>query len=150
MAHPVLDAARRHTLLATIVVVTVVVSVYAAMAPIPQSDREQVLDITRGTMARRSAKDIIGALPQTITLTVGVRDVLHIRNNDTAAHFFGPVALEPGEDIRVPFDEPGTRQFASSAHFDGSATVHVEPWPDPGVARLRWRVREWIAFIKHY
>ena len=148
--HPVLQYARRHTLLATIVVLTVVVSVYAAMAPIPQTSREHVLEITRGTQARRSAGDITGALPLTVALTVGVRDVLHIKNNDVTPHFFGAVALAPGEAIKVPFDEPGTREVASSAHFHGSATVQVDAWPDPGVARWRWRLREWLAFVRHY
>lgn len=148
--HPVLQYARRHTLLATMTVVTLLVSVYAAMAPIAQASREHVLDITHGTQARRSAGDISGALPLTVSLTVGVRDVLHIKNNDVTPHFFGALALAPGEAIKVPFDQPGTREVASSAHFHGSATVQVDPWPDPGVARLRWRLREWIAFVRHY
>lgn len=150
MTHPVLQAARRHTLLATLTVVTVVVLVYAALAPIPPSSREHVLDIGRGTLARKNSNDISGALPLRIALTVGIRDVLHIKNKDSAAHFFGAVSLDPGEEIRVPFDEPGVRQFASSAHFGGTATVHIEPWPAPGTARLRWRIREWIAAVRRY
>jgi hypothetical protein len=150
MAHPALQYARRHTLLATITVVTVLATLYAAMAPIPPSHREHALDITRGTMARRTAGDIAGALPPVVPLTVGVRDVLYIRNNDVVPHFFGALSLAPGETIKVPFDEAGTKEFASSAHFNGSATVKVEPWPDPGMARLRWRVREWISLIRHY
>lgn len=150
MAHPALEYARRHTLLATITVVTVLVTVYAAMAPIPPSSREYALDIPRGALARRTAGDIAGALAPVVPLTVGVRDVLYIRNQDVAPHFFGALSLAPGETIKVPFDEAGTRQFASSAHFNGTATVQVEPWPDPGMARLRWRVREWSAQIRHY
>lgn len=150
MAHPVLEYARRHTLLATIVVVSVLVAGYASLAPIPQANREHVLDITRGTLARRMAGDIAGALPPVIALTVGVRDVLHIQNNDVSAHFFGAVALAPGEAIKVPFDQPGTRVVASSAHFGGSASVQVEAWPDPGGERLRWRLREWAQAIRRY
>lgn len=146
----VLAWARRHTLAATLIVVTLAVTVYAAMAPIGQAQREVQLEITRGTLARRTAGDISGALPQTLALTVGVRDVLHLRNNDVVPHFFGALALAPGEEIRVPFDQAGTRQFASSAHFGGSATVEVGPWPDPGMTRLRWRLREWAQAIRHY
>ncbi|QYF91746.1 hypothetical protein KY495_13155 [Massilia sp. PAMC28688] len=150
MAHPAVAYARRHTLVATITVVTVVVMVYAAMAPIPASSREHVLDITRGAMARRAAGDMTGALPQMVPLTLGVRDVLHIRNNDLVAHFFGALSLAPGEAIKVPFDEAGTQEFASSAHFHGKATVQVDAWPDPGMARLRWRLREWNDAIRRY
>lgn len=148
--HPMLAWARRHTLLATLGTITVLVTLYAALAPIGQAEREVRLEITPGTLARRTAGDITGALPQVLPLTVGVRDVLHIRNNDAAAHFFGALALAPGEHIRIPFDQAGTRQFASSAHFGGSATVEVGPWPDPGMTRLRWRLREWGSAIRRY
>lgn len=148
--HPALAWARRHTLLTTLGTIALLVTLYAAMAPIGQYGREVRLDITPGTLARRSAGDIAGALPQTLPLTVGVRDVLHIRNNDVAPHFFGALALAPGEEIRIPFDQAGTRRFPSSAHFGASATVEVGPWPDPGMTRLRWRLREWAGAIRRY
>ena len=147
---PALNYARRHTLQATLATVLVLVSLYAALAPVPAGPREHMLHITPGTLARKTAGDINAALPLDIYLTVGVRDVLHIRNSDSAPHFIGAVALAPGESIRVPFDEAGRRQLPSSAHFDGSVTIVTGPWPDPGMQRLLWRVREWIAFIRHY
>lgn len=150
MMHPALQYARRHTLQATLLALTVLVTVYAAMAPLPAGPREHELTITPGTLARKNAGDVQGALPTTVHLTVGVRDVLHIRNQDAAPHFLGAVLLDPGESIRVPFDEAGTRVFASSAHFKDSATIEVAPWPDPGMQRLQWRLRDWAARIRRY
>lgn len=150
MAHPALQYARRHTLQATLLAVSLLVVVYAAMAPLPDGAREHALTITKGTLARKAAGDISGALPAAVHLTVGVRDVLYIRNLDTAPHFIGAVSLEPGESIRVPFDEAGRREFASSAHFKDVAVIEVAPWPDPGMQRLKWRLREWGASIRRY
>ncbi len=148
--HSALEHARRHSLLSLLLLIAFVALVWAALAPIGNEDRNHMLDITSGTLARRLAGDIQGALPRTVRLTVGVRDVLHVQNNDAAPHYLGPIAIAPGQQLRLPFELATSREFTSSAHFGGKLTVLVEPWPDPGTARLRWRMRELVRTIRHY
>jgi hypothetical protein len=73
-------------------------------------------------------------------LTIGVRDVLVIKNEDDQPQTFGPVLLAPGQTYRVPFSAPATFDLACSAHEAGQLTIVVEREPVPGWRRLRWRV----------
>ncbi len=145
-----LDHARRHSLLTLLLVIALVLLAWAAFAPIGGADRKVLLEITSGTMARKQAGEINGALPRTVRLTLGVRDVLHVKNNDTVLHYLGAIALKPGKQLQLPFEDAGERAFTSSAHFGGTLTLVVEPMPDPGTARVRWRVLESIRAIRHY
>lgn len=145
-----LEHARRHSLLSLLLVIAVVALAWAALAPIGAKDRNHVLEITQGTLARRLAGDIHGALPRTVRLTLGIRDVLQVQNNDAAPHYLGPVTIAPGKQFRLPFELAAEREFSSSFHFGGKLTVVVEPWPDPGVPRVRWRTRELVQAIRHY
>jgi hypothetical protein len=72
--------------------------------------------------------------------TIGVRDVLVLRNEDDQPQSFGPVRLAPGQTYRVPFSAPATFDFACSAHDEGQITIQVEREPARGWRRLRWRV----------
>jgi hypothetical protein len=72
--------------------------------------------------------------------TLGIRDVLVLRNEDDAAATFGPIRLEPGQTYRVPFRTPMTIQFACSVHREGEVAIVVSAPPPPGWDRLRWRV----------
>ena len=99
---------------------------------------------------RWEAGDITAALPLKVRLTLGVRDVLHIKNNDSVPHYLGAIAIKPGKALHLPFEYASQREFTSSAHFGGKLTVVVEPWPDPGTARLRWRTLELVQAIRHY
>jgi hypothetical protein len=72
--------------------------------------------------------------------TIGVRDVLVLRNEDDQPQHFGPVLLAPGQTYRVPFSAPATFDFACSAHDDGQLTIVVEREPVPGWRRLQWRM----------
>lgn len=123
---------------------------WVAMAPVPARERNHVLEIADGALARRVAGDITHALPLTVRLTVGVRDVLHVKNHDAAPHYLGAILIKPGKELRLPFEAASEREFTSSAHFGGKLTVVVEPWPDPGTARLRWRALELVQAIRHY
>ncbi len=120
--------------------VAALAALVAAFAPLPSDSREAVYVIPSGTAAKRSP-DAAGAtpLPSRIRMTLGVRDVLVLRNEGTVEQSFGPVLLAPGQTYRVPFHDAAEFQLACSAHADGQVTVTVEPAPSPGWARLLWR-----------
>ncbi len=150
MQQAALDHARRHSLLTLLLVLAFLGLAWAALAPIAAKDRTHLIEMSNGTMARRIAGDINGALPLQVRLTLGVRDVLHVKNNDVAPHYLGAIGIKPGKQLRLPFEQAGTQEFVSSAHFGGKLTVVVEPWPVPGTARLRWRMLELVQAIRHY
>jgi hypothetical protein len=81
-------------------------------------------------------------LPDEIRLTLGVRDILVLRNRDEVPQVFGPTLMMPGQSFRLPFAVASSYQFACTAHASGHMTVVVEPYPETPWARLRWRVRE--------
>jgi hypothetical protein len=111
---------------------------YAAFAPLRYASRDQLLEFPNGTWAHR----MNGApLPPEVRLTLGVRDVLLLRNRDTVPQVFGPVLVMPGQDFRLPFEQAADYQFACSALASGQMLVHVVPMPDPGLDRLRWRLQ---------
>jgi hypothetical protein len=113
---------------------------WAACAPVKAPSRDYLFEIPKGTWARRMAGEKIDILPATITLTLGVRDVLLLRNNDTVPQIFGPVLIMPGQDFRLPFAQVSENQFDCTAHASGQMTVIVEASPAPGWQRLRWRL----------
>jgi hypothetical protein len=80
------------------------------------------------------------AVPAEILLTQGVRDVLLLRNRDLAPHVFGQVLVLPGRVVRLPFEQAGDFPFACDAAPGSRVMVRVLPQPDPGWARLRWRL----------
>ncbi|MFP5390222.1 MAG: hypothetical protein ACLGI6_01565 [Gammaproteobacteria bacterium] len=120
---------------------------WGAYAPIAAGTRDQLFEIPKGTWARRMAGDKVEILPATITLTLGVHDILLLRNGDTVPQIFGPVLIMPGQDFRLPFDQVSVNEFNCSAHSSGSMKVIVEPYPEAGLARLRWRARQAITFF---
>jgi hypothetical protein len=115
----------------------------AALAPLRAPTRDQLFEIPKGTWARRMAGDKIDILPSEIKLTLGVQDVLLLRNSDTVPQIFGPVLIMPGQDFRLPFAQVSDNQFACSAHTSGQMTVRVLAPPDAGFARLRFRWSQW-------
>lgn len=114
--------------------------VWAALAPLGVPSRDYLFEIPKGTWARRMAGEKIDILPSTITLTLGVRDVLLLRNSDTVPQIFGPVLIMPGQDFRLPFAQISENQFDCTAHASGQMSVIVEAAPAPGWQRLRWRL----------
>lgn len=147
---PALEHARRHALLSLLLLIGMVVLLWAALAPIGARERTLLLEIPEGAAARRQAGNVAGALPHTVRLTLGVRDVLHVKNRDSAPHYLGAILVKPGKELRLPFEQSASEVFTSSAHAGGKLTVLVEPWPDPGTARLRWRWREGVRDIRRY
>lgn len=114
---------------------------WAALAPIEAHSREELFEIPNGTAARRIAGEDLAILPQTIHLTLGLNDVLVLKNLDAAPHIFGPTLIMPGQSFSLPFSAPSTYSFECSAHADGTLNVIVAPEPTPGWERLRWRWR---------
>ena len=123
---------------------------WASFAPLRSATRDELFEIPKGTWARRMAGDKVEILPSEVRLTVGVKDVLLLRNSDTVPQIFGPVLIMPGQDFRLPFETPSENQFACTAHASGQMTVLVVPHPDPGWERLRWRVQGLLHFIKYH
>lgn len=114
---------------------------WAALAPIEAASRDAVYEIPRGTSAHRMAGENVDIFPQTIRLTLGLKDVLVLRNADSVPHIFGPTLILPGQSFRLPFATASTYSFMCTAHPDGGLSVIVEPGPAPGWERLRWRWR---------
>lgn len=113
---------------------------WAAFAPLRASSPEQLFEIPKGTWDRRMKGDKTSILPERITLTLGVRDVLLLRNSDTVPQVFGPVLIMPGQDFRLPFAQAGEHPFDCTAHASGRMTVVVEEAPAAGIPRLKWRL----------
>ncbi|HEY4081004.1 MAG TPA: hypothetical protein VGM81_09925 [Burkholderiaceae bacterium] len=116
---------------------------WAAFAPIQLDSREELFEIPHGTYARRMAGDKVEILPSTIWLTVGVHDVLLLRNLDEVPQVFGPVLIMPGQSFRLPFEQASTYSFACTAHASGQMSVIVAPRPEPGWSNLNWRLDHW-------
>lgn len=115
---------------------------WAALAPIEVSSHNELFEIPRGTYARRMAGEKIEILPQTIRLTLGLNDVLLLRNKDAVPHIFGPTLIMPGQSFSLPFAKASTYSFMCTAHASGQLNVIVEPNPAPGWETLRWRLRK--------
>jgi hypothetical protein len=118
---------------------------WAALAPLPAGPREVVYVIPRGTAVQQSLGADPSVLPSVMRFTVGLRDVLVLRNEDEVAATFGPVRLEPGQTYRVPFRAPASFQFACSVHRQGAVEIVVSNPPRRGWERLQWRVLNLIG-----
>jgi hypothetical protein len=145
-----MERARRHWQLSLLLALIVGSLLWGACAPIRTATRDKLFEIPEGTWARRMAGDKVEILPSRITLTLGVRDVLLLRNRDSVPQIFGPVLIMPGQDFRLPFETVSENQFDCSAHLSGQMTVVVEPFPNPGMDRLRWRLGELAHAIRTY
>lgn len=116
---------------------------WAAFMPLTAPTRDALFEIPPGTYARRMAGDKVEILPATIRLTLGVNDVLLLRNLDDVPQVFGPALIMPGQSFRLPFEQASTYGFACSAHASGQMSVVVEPHPAAGWPRLLFRLRQW-------
>jgi len=134
--------ARRAAVLLLLVLLLLGTLAWAALAPIERSSRDELFEIPHGTWARRMAGDQVEILPSTIRLTLGINDVLLLRNADEVPQAFGPALIMPGQSFRLPFATASTYSFACSAHASGQLAVIVEPAPERGWETLRWRLRD--------
>jgi len=112
------------------------------LVPLHTDSRDRIFEIPKGTWARRMSGDKVEILPDHIRLTLGLRDVLVLRNHDDVPQIFGPTLMMPGQSFRLPFERAAEYQFACSAHASGQMTIVVEPNPTLPWSRLLWRARE--------
>ncbi len=128
-------------ILIAVAAVVLVALTWSAVAPLHSISREHVFEIPKGTWARRMAGQKVAILPDHIHLTLGLRDILVLRNHDDVPQIFGPTLMMPGQSFRLPFDRPAQYQFACTAHASGQMTIVVEGYPDTPLARIGWRIR---------
>ena len=118
---------------------------WAALAPIEPASHDELFEIPKGTFARRMAGDKVEILPGTIRLTLGLNDVLFLRNLDEVPQVFGPTLIMPGQSLRLPFEVASTYSFACTAHASGQLNVIVDPAIERGWPTLVWRARHWLG-----
>jgi hypothetical protein len=118
---------------------------WAGFAPIEPASRDALFEIPNGTYARRRAGDLVDILPSRITLTLGLDDVLLLRNLDDVPQQFGPTILMPGQSFRLPFEVASENRFECTAHSSGQMLVVVEPEPHWPWQKIRWRARHWLG-----
>lgn len=132
----------------------IAVLAWAGLAPIDSGrdnpSREEIFEIPKGTWARRRSGENIGILPDEIRLTLGIRDILVLRNLDDVPQIFGPALMMPGQSFRLPFEQASEYQFACTAHASGQMSVIVEPNPVTPWARILWRARELVRRLREY
>lgn len=119
----------RHWPLAALAGGALLVLLWGMLWPLRSDSHELALDVGRG-------RDT----PTAVRLTLGVQDVLLLRNATGAPLVFGPVQLAPGGEFRLPVEEAGEREIPCPALPGGVLRVRVVPMPDPGWDRLRWRL----------
>lgn len=115
---------------------------WASFTPIRTNSRDVLFEIPKGTWARRMAGNKVEILPSRIRLTLGLRDILVLRNLDDVPQIFGPTLMMPGQSFRLPFAVASDYQFACTAHASGQMTIIVDPRPESAWARLQWRLRQ--------
>lgn len=118
---------------------------WAAFAPMPERGAALTFVVPPGTAARLKAGEALNVLPSPIHLTVGVRDVLVITNDDEAIHQVGPIVVGSRQTYRIPFRRPGTFKYDCSLHATGTLTLVIDPPPAAGLARLRWRLASLVT-----
>jgi hypothetical protein len=123
---------------------------WTGLAPIHTGPRNQIFEIPKGTWARRMSGDKVEILPDHIRLTVGIRDILELRNHDDVPQIFGPTLMMPGQSFKLPFEQPAEYQFNCTAHPSGQMTILVEPYPASPWARISWRTRELLYRLQAY
>ena len=114
------------------------------LVPIQTHSRDEIFEIPKGTWARRMSGDKVEILPDHIRLTLGLRDILVLRNHDDVPQIFGPTLMMPGQSFRLPFERAAEYQFACTAHASGQMTITVEENPATPWGRLLWRAREFL------
>ena len=119
--------------------------VWSGFAPIHSASRNEVFVIPKGTWARRMSGDKVEILPDHIRLTLGIRDILVLRNRDEVPQIFGPTLMMPGQSFALPFAQASEYTFNCTAHTSGQMTIIVDPYPANPWARIAWRARQLLS-----
>ncbi|MGJ9416929.1 hypothetical protein ACHAC9_04060 [Massilia sp. CMS3.1] len=145
--HPILH---RHWLPCAFIGALLLALLWGALAPLrtPSQERSFTFPAPGRAQAAGPLPGRALALPREIRLTLGVQDVLLLRNLDRQAHVFGPLHLLPGQEFRLPFEEAGAYAYACPDVAGGSLTVRVVRLPDPGWDRLRWRLTAFAQALR--
>lgn len=129
---------QRHRWLPLLAGASLLLLLWGALAPLREPSHERSFTFSRpATQGGAAAR--VQALPREIRLTLGVQDVLLLRNLDRRPHVFGPLQLRPGQEVRLPFEDAGQFLYACPDVAGGVLKVNVVRLPDPGWDRLRWR-----------
>jgi hypothetical protein len=129
--------------LAALALAAVGVGGWAALAPLPALPKERVIVIPKGAAALGPQP-----FPSNIHLTLGLQDVLVLRNEDDRPQLLGGIEVGAGQSLSIPFYRVQDFQLACSAHPSGQLRITVAARPEPGLARLRWRLdrlRDYLA-----
>jgi hypothetical protein len=79
--------------------------------------RQAIYVIPPGAVSEQGSGEHAPVLPETITLTLGVRDTLVIRNEDSAPVEVGGIVIGPGQQY--------TQRYHNAGTFDLVCTLHV-------------------------
>ena len=90
-----------------VVMLALAAGAWAAFAPLPAGSRELAFLIPPGTAARVKAGAPFTVLPSPVQLTLGIRDILVLTNDDEVMHQLGPVLLGAPPDLPHPLPKPG-------------------------------------------
>jgi hypothetical protein len=132
----------------TLAAVVVVMFAVVGFTPIRSTSHDRIFTIPKGTWARRMSGDKVEILPDHIRLTLGIRDILVLRNQDDVPQIFGPTLMMPGQSFRLPFERAADYTFACTAHASGQMTIVVEPNPTTPWSRIRWRFQELLSTFR--
>lgn len=108
---------------------------WAALAPLPQLARERVIVIPKGASSQTPQ-----SFPSNIHLTLGLQDVLVLRNEDDRAQLIGGIEVGAGQSLSIPFSRAQDFELSCSAHPSGQLKISVSAKPGPGLGRLWWRI----------
>lgn len=117
----------------------------AALIPVRVESRDALFEIPRGTWEMRRAGVDADVLPSEISLVLGLRDVLVLKNLDNVPQIFGPTLIMPGQSFRLPFNVASEYQFECTAHTSGQMKVIVAEGPTTPWSRLRYRARNFAT-----
>jgi hypothetical protein len=102
---------------------------------LPALPKERVIVIPRGASELGPQP-----FPSDIQLTLGLQDVLVLRNEDDRMQLVGGIPVAAGQSLSLPFHQAKTFQLACSAHPSGQLRISVADKPEPGLGRLWWRL----------
>lgn len=108
---------------------------WAALAPLPLLPKERVIVIPKGANSQTPQP-----FPSKILLTLGLQDVLVLKNEDDRPQLIGGIEVSAGQTLSIPFSRVQDFQLACSAHPSGRLTISVSARPGPGLSRLWWRI----------
>jgi hypothetical protein len=108
---------------------------WAAFAPLPDLPKERVIVIPKGANSQTPQP-----FPSKILLTLGLQDVLVLKNADDRPQLIGGIEVGAGQTLSIPFSRVQDFQLSCSAHPSGRLTISVSARPGPGWSRLWWRI----------